>query len=227
MALRQTTRVVERLLGQIGLAWDVPDFGTLSLRQQIPAVNSQHRGPQGPLHPLIDSLAIKEEGERKWNERKCGDANHFVWRKVNFGIDEEILTVSTVKVISSDTRDAPILIELLSKISSDLKTANVTGDYAYDTPNCHNAFTERSVYGVIPPRKNAKPWKAITAGAVTRNEVLQASKQLSRALWQRRSGSHSRSCVETKMHCVKLMGNTSWRGTSSVKSMSPRSMLQS
>ena len=59
---------------------------------------------------------------------------------------------------------------------------------------------------VIPPRKNAKPWKATTAGAVARNEALRTSKYLGRAIWRRWSGYHRRSRVETKMHCVKLLG---------------------
>ena len=59
---------------------------------------------------------------------------------------------------------------------------------------------------VIPPRKNAKPWKAITAGGVVRNEALRASKYLSRALWLRWSCYYRRSCAETKMHCEELLG---------------------
>src|SRR5690606_26005651 len=51
-----------------------------------------------------------------------------------------------------------------------------------------------------------KPWKAITAGAMARNEALRAAKYLGRALWRRWSGYHRRSRVETKMHCVKLLG---------------------
>ena len=39
-----------------------------------------------------------------------------------------------------------------------------------------------------------------------RNEALRASKYLGRALWRRWSGYHRRSRVETKMHCVKLLG---------------------
>ena len=58
----------------------------------------------------------------------------------------------------------------------------------------------------LPPRKNAKPWKTVTAGAVARNENLRAAKYLGRALWRRWSGYHRRSRVETKMHCVKLLG---------------------
>lgn len=58
----------------------------------------------------------------------------------------------------------------------------------------------------LPPRRNAKPWKTVTAGAIARNEALRASKYLGRALWRRWSGYHRRSRVETKMHCVKLLG---------------------
>ena len=78
---------------------------------------------------------------------------------------------------------------------------------------------ERGAAAVIPPRKNANPWKAVTAGAVARNEALRASKYLGRALWRQWSGYHRRSRVETnplmvcrqtiaglRMHCVKLLG---------------------
>ena len=84
--------------------------------------------------------------------------------------------------------------------------ASVTADGAYDTRKCHDAIAERGAAAVIPPRKNAKPWKTATAGAVARNEALRASKYLGRALWRRWSGYHRRSRAETKMHCVKLLG---------------------
>ena len=99
-----------------------------------------------------------------------------------------------------------MLPELLAQIPADQDIASVTADGAYDTRKCHDAIAERGANAVIPPRKNAKPWKAITAGAVARNEALRASKYLGRALWRRWSGYHRRSRVETKMHCVKLLG---------------------
>ena len=94
----------------------------------------------------------------------------------------------------------------MAQIPADENIASVTADGAYDTRKCHDAIAERGAKAVIPPRKNAKPWKAITAGAVARNEALRASKYLGRALWRRWSGYHRRSRVETKMHCVKLLG---------------------
>ena len=64
----------------------------------------------------------------------------------------------------------------------------------------------RGAAAVIPPRRNAQPWKPTTAGAIARNDALRASKYLGRALWRNWSGYHRRSRAETKMHCVKLLG---------------------
>ena len=99
-----------------------------------------------------------------------------------------------------------MLSELLEQIPPDQEIASVTADGAYDTRKCHDAIAERGAHSVIPPRKNAKPWKTVTAGAVARDETLRASKYLGRALWRRWSGYHRRSRVKTKMHCVKLLG---------------------
>jgi len=91
-------------------------------------------------------------------------------------------------------------------------------DGAYDTRKCHDAVAARNAHAVIPPRKNAKPWKpplvhagmhcraVDTPGARARNEAIRSSTYLGRALWRRLTGYHRRSRVETKMNCVKLLG---------------------
>ncbi|SMX38987.1 Transposase DDE domain protein [Pelagimonas varians] len=84
----------------------------------------------------------------------------------------------------------------------------MTADGAYDTRKCHDAIAARGAHAVIPPRRNAKPWKPTSAGAIARNEAVNASRYLGRALWRQWSGYHRRSRVETKMHCVKLMGQS-------------------
>jgi hypothetical protein len=122
------------------------------------------------------------------------------------GIDEQTLEIRAAEFTTSDVGDAPMLPELLDKIPPDQEIASVTADGAYDTRKCHDAIADRGAAAVIPPRKNAKPWKAVTAGAAARNEALRASKYLGRALWRQWSGYHRRSRVETKMHCVKLLG---------------------
>lgn len=208
MALRQTTGFVESLLHLIGLDWAVPDYSTLCRRQKALAVDIPYRGSQGPLHLLIDSTGIKAEGEGEWHARKHGGPKRRLWRKIHLGIDEETLEVRAVEVTGSHVGDAPMLPELLDQISPDEQIGSVTGDGAYDTRKCHDAIAERGACAVIPPRKNAKPWRPTTAGALARNEALRASKYLGRALWRRWSGYHRRSRVETKMHCVKLLGQS-------------------
>ncbi|MEO1909072.1 MAG: IS5 family transposase [Paracoccus sp. (in: a-proteobacteria)] len=218
MALRQTTGFVESLLQLVGLDWTVPDFSTLSRRQKTLAVNIPYRGSKGPLHLLIDSTGIKVEGEGEWHARKHGGPKRRVWRKIHLGIDEETLEVRAVEITGSHIGDAPVLPDLLGQIPADERIGSVTADGAYDTRKCHDAIADRGAHAVIPPRKNAKPWKTITAGALAivlgpmadkgspRNEALRAAKYLGRALWRRWSGYHRRSRVETKMHCVKLLG---------------------
>ena len=107
--------------------------------------------------------------------RKHGGAKRRVWRKVHLAIDEQTLEIRAVEVTSSDIGDAPILPELLAQISTDQDIASVTADGAYDTRKCHDAIADRGAVAIIPPRKNAKPWKADTAGAAARNEALRAS----------------------------------------------------
>ena len=206
MALRQTTGFVESLLRLVGLDWTAPDFSTLSRRQKTVAVNIPYRGSNGPLHLLIDSTGIKVEGEGEWHARKHGGPKRRVWRKIHLGIDEKTLEVRAVELTGSHIGDAPVLPDLLNQIPADEVIGSVTADGAYDTRKCHDAIADRGANAVIPPRKNAKPWKAVTAGAVARNEALRASKYLGRAIWRSWSGYHRRSRVETKMHCVKLLG---------------------
>ena len=60
---------------------------------------------------------------------------------------------------------------------------------------------------MIPPRKNARPWKDTKVHSRERNELLRTIKRLGRTLWKKWSGYHRRSLVETKMRCIKLLGD--------------------
>tara|TARA_R100001369_G_scaffold50368_1_gene77095 strand:+ start:186 stop:1031 length:846 start_codon:yes stop_codon:yes gene_type:complete len=234
MALRQTTGFVESLLQLVGLDWAVPDFGTLSRRQKALVVNILYRGSTGPLHPLIDSTGIKVEGEGKWHAREHGDPKRRVWRKIHLGIDEQTLEVRAVEITGSHIGDAPMLPDLIGQIPMDEEVASVAADGAYDTRKCHDTIADRGAHAVVPPPKNAKPWKPTTPGALARNEALRASKYLDRAIWRRWSGYHRRSRVETKMHCMNrrsakrnCSGRASWRDTSTARSQKSKSASQS
>ncbi len=188
----------------------MPDFSTLRRRHKVLKVNIPFRGSQGPLHLLVDSTGIKVEGEGEWNARKHGGPKRRVWRKIHIGIDEQTLEIRAAEFTTSDVGDARMLPELLDQIPPDQEIASVTADGAYDTRKCYDAIAERGAAAVIPPRRNAKPWKPDTApdtaGAIARNQALRASRRFGRTIWRRWSGYHRRSRAETKMHCVKLLG---------------------
>jgi hypothetical protein len=185
------------LLHLIGLDWEVPDFSTLSRRQKTLAVNIPHRGSQGPRHLLIDiepvsatsssepARGIKVEGEGEWNARKHGGTKRRVWRKIHIGIDEKTLEIRATEFTTSYVGDAPMLPELLDQIPPDQEIGSVTADGAFDTRKCHEAIAARGAAAIIPPRKNAKPWKPDTPGAIVRNEALRASKRFGRTIWRR------------------------------------------
>jgi hypothetical protein len=208
MALRQTTGFVESLLCLVGLDRTVPDFSTLSRRQKTLVVAIPYRGSKGPLHLLVDSTGIKAEGEGEWHARKHGGAKRRPWRKIHIGVDEKTLEIRAIEITGSHVGDAPMRPELLDQIPADVEIGSVTADGACDTRKCHDAIADRGANAVIPPRKNARPWKPSTAGAIARNAALRASEYLGRAIWRKWSGYHRRSRAETKMHCVKRLGQS-------------------
>ena len=68
-------------------------------------------------------------------------------------------------------------------------------------------ISDRQAHAVIPPIKNAKPWKDKKLRSLERNELLKTVKRLGRSLWKKWSDYHRRSLEETKMHCIKLLGD--------------------
>ena len=83
-----------------------------------------------------------------------------------------------VQVTASNIGDAPMLPELLNQILSDQDIGSVTADGAYDTHKCHEAIAARDAHAVVPPRKNAKPWKPTSTGAIARNDAVNALRYL-------------------------------------------------
>jgi hypothetical protein len=170
--------------------------------EREPAVSWLHRAiePPNPLSSklcfdcrAVDSTGIKAEGEGEWNARKHGGSKRRVWRKIHIGIDEETLEVWAVEVTGRNIGDAPLLPKLLNQIPSDQDIGSVTADGAYDTRKCHEAIAARDAHAVVPPRKNAKPWKPTSAGAIARNDAVNAQRYLGRTLWRRWSGRSQKS----------------------------------
>jgi hypothetical protein len=99
------------------------------------------------------------------------------------------------------------LVDLLNQIPPDERIDSIYRDGAYDTKYCRQVISNRQAYAVIPPRKNAKPWKDKQARSIERNELLKTVKRLGRVLCKKWSGYHRISLAENKMHCIKLLGD--------------------
>lgn len=206
LALRQSLGLVESLLRLAGLDWPVPDFSTVSRRQQTLKVQLPYRPSRTALDLPVDSTGIKFLGEGEWKRKKHGAEYRRQWRKVHLAIDAHTLEVRAIEVTDNRVGDAPMLPELLGQIPDDETIGSVSGDGAYDTKVCHAAIARRQANAVIPPRKNAKLWKVRHMGDLARNEAVRACLRLGRRLWKKWSGYHRRSLVETKMHCFKRLG---------------------
>jgi hypothetical protein len=58
----------------------------------------------------------------------------------------------------------------LKQIPPDLDIETITNDGACDTRKCRYAIAARNAHAVISPRKNAKPWKPNSSGAIARGD---------------------------------------------------------
>ncbi len=150
---------------------------------------------------------MKFIGEGEWKCKKHGAEYRRQWRKLHIGIDAKTLQIRAVQLTTNDVSDSQVLEDLLAQIPLDEKIDSVYTDGAYDTKHCREVILDRDAYAIIPPRKNAKPWKDQQARSLERNELLKTVKRLGRSLWKKWSDYHRRSLVETKMHCIKLLGD--------------------
>lgn len=184
----------------------MPDFSTLCRRQKALRVQLPYRTRTTALDLLMDSTWIKFLGEGEWKCKKHGAEYRRQWREVHLSIDANTLGIRAIEVADNSVGNAPMLPELLGQIPPDEAVASVSGDGAYDTKAYHAGIAQRGAQAVIPPRKNAQPWKEKLVGAFARNEAHKACCRQGRDIWKRCSSYHRRRLVETKMHCFKRLG---------------------
>ena len=63
--------------------------------------------------------------------------------------------------------------DLLDQIPLDEQIESVYTDGAYDTKRCHQVITDLQAHAVIPPRKNARPWKDTKVHSLEQNDYLE------------------------------------------------------
>ena len=204
--LRQATGFVESPIKLSGLSWPAPDYSTLSRRQKTIDIQIPHQKSQQGLHLLVDSTGIKILGEGEWKRKKHKAEYRRQWRKINIGIDATTLQIRAVEVTSNSVGDSEVLPNLLDQIPESEKIIAVYGDGAYDTKQCYKAIINRGATPIIPPRKNAQIWKSFQPYAEARNEAVSLVKKVGVNVWKKWSNYHCRSLVETKMLCIKRLG---------------------
>ncbi len=121
------------------------------------------------------------------------------------------------------TGDAPVLADLPRQTPAGKEIA----PSPLTVPVTHASATMQLPTGVRMPLsrpQNANPFKAITAGEMARNEALRSTKCLGRAHWRNWSGYHRQSRVETKMRCMKLLGQRLMAGASNARFSRSRSV---
>ncbi len=207
LSLRMVTGFVQSLIKLCGLDWTAPDYSTLSRRQKYIDIAISSQRSCGGLHLLVDSTGLKFLGEGEWKRKKHQPEYRRQWRKLHIGIDDETLQIRAVQLTTNNVSDSQVLGNLLDQISLDEQINSVYTDGAYDTKLCRQVIADRQAHAVIPPRKNARPWKDSKVHYQERNELLRTVKHLGRTIWKKWSGYHRRSLVETKMHCIKLLGD--------------------
>ncbi|CAB5697970.1 Transposase DDE domain [Comamonas aquatica] len=124
--------------------------------------------------------------------------------KLHIGIDAQTLQVRAICATPNNITDAAVLPQLLEDIPAEELLLTVIGDGAYDTQSVHAAAIEHNATPSIPPRKKARMRKG--DAFAHRNAAIATCWRLGRKLWKSWSGYHRRSLVETKMHCIKRLG---------------------
>ena len=204
LALRQATGLVQSLLTLSGLHWSVPDSSTLCRRQLGLNVQVPYPRSAAGLHLLVDSTGIKFLGEGEWKRKKHGSEGRRQWRKLHIAIDAQTLQLRAICVTSNNVSDAAVVPDLLAQVPVDEPIVSLTGDGAYDTQPVYEAVMQRGAIPIVPPRKNARMRKG--AMFAYRNDAIGACRRLGRGIWKIWSDYHRRSLVETKMNCIKRLG---------------------
>ena len=182
LSLRMVTGFVQSLIKLCGLDWTAPDYSTICRRQKYIDIQISYQKSCNGLHLLVDSTGLKFLGEGEWKRKKHQPEYRRQWRKLHIGIDAKILQIRTVQLTTNNVSDSQVLGDLLNQIPQDEQIDSVYTDGVYDTKHCHQVIADRQAHAVIPPRKNAKPWKDTKVHSLERNELLRTVKRLGRTL---------------------------------------------
>lgn len=197
LPLRALQGFIDSIFALMNVPLRSPNYTSISKRAKTVEVKYKNKS-RGPVrHIAIDSTGLKVFGEGEWKVKKHGAEKRRTWRKLHLAVDVDTHDVISAEVSLVNVGDSEALPTLLNPLRR--KVHSVSADGAYDTKKCHEVLQNKGCKPLIPPRKNAGYWEE----GHPRNEVVDALKNDSLALWKTDSGYHYRSISETAMSRYK------------------------
>ena len=129
LGVRQTEGLVESRGERLPLEVALPHYSTLSRRWAT--LESERPRPRGneALHVVGDSTGVKVFGEGEWKGRQPGYPYRRTWRKGHLGGDEASGELGAAVVTTTNSRDSPLLPELLEQVEEEMEQGSGAGGY--------------------------------------------------------------------------------------------------
>jgi hypothetical protein len=204
--LRVTEGFLKSLVKLLSLPLKVPNYSTLSRRQQTLMVKLPRASSRTPRHLVVDSTGLKVYGEGEWKVRQHGVGKRRTWRKLHLVVDTNTQEIVAAELTANFVGDPEVLPDMLKQLPDNEAIATLAGDGAYDTVNCHQAITARQAQALIPPRAGAVEWPDHEDGSThPRTAIVRSCSEQGESEWKRISGYHRRSLAETAMFRIKAL----------------------
>lgn len=204
--LRATEGFLKSLVKMLSLPLKVPNYSTLSRRQQTLRVKLPRASNATPRHLVVDSTGLKVYGEGEWKVRQHGLSKRRTWRKLHLIVDANTQEIVAAELTANFVGDAEVLPDMLKQLPGNEAIATLAADGAYDTANCHQAITARQAQALIPPRSGAVEWPDHEDGSIDpRTAIVRTCSERGASEWKRISGYHCRSLAETAMFRIKAL----------------------
>jgi len=211
LSLRAAQGFLASVMELMKLTLPIPDYSTVSRRQETLQVRLPVESGGSPRHVVIDATGLKVYGAGEWHVWKHRVGRRRTWRKLHIGVDEATKEIVAVEVTESRVHDSQPLPALVAQIPDPI--GQVSGDGAYDTRACYEAVLQRGAAPVFVPRRTALLCnrKDPTGWRAARNRLLQQIAAHGRSAWQVLSGYTRQSIAENTMFRLKMLfGGRFW-----------------
>jgi hypothetical protein len=121
MQLRQSEGFVRSLFRLMELPLSVPDYTTISRREEkLDIILPRRARPGEPIHVVIDSTGLKIYGAGEWHMYKHGLRKRCAFRKLHLFLDADTCEILDVELTPSTVNDGTLLPTFLAKSDEDI-----------------------------------------------------------------------------------------------------------